>query len=101
MCGEVGEQIIKTLRIQNFRRFRDLLVKDLSLITLFVGRNNSDKSDILETVFLNFGYWNPNVFLALASGKNGNDTLQVTPVDIWNSLFFDFNPDHPFSVTRE
>lgn len=33
--GEVGEQMIKTLRIQKFRCFQDLSVKDLSSITLF------------------------------------------------------------------
>lgn len=82
MCGEVGEQMIKTLRIQNFRCFQDLLVKDLSPITLFGGRNNSGKSAILEAVFLNFGYRNPNIFFALAAGRNGNDTLQATPEDI-------------------
>ena len=54
--------MIKTLRIQNFRCFQDLSVKDLSPITLFGGRNNSGKSAILEAVFLNFGYRNPNIF---------------------------------------
>lgn len=101
MCGEVGEQMIKTLRIQNFRCFQDLSVKDLSPITLFGGRNNSGKSAILEAVFLNFGYRNPNIFFALAAGRNGNGNLQATPERIWDPLFFDFNQTNSFSVTRE
>lgn len=103
MCGEVGEQMIKTLRIQNFRCFQDLSVKDLSPITLFGGRNNSGKSAILEAVFLNFGYRNPNIFFALAAGRNGNGNLQATPERIWDPLFFDFNQTNSFSfsVTRK
>ena len=65
MRGEVGEQMIKALKIQNFRCFQYLLVKNLAPITLFGGRNNSGKSAILEAVFLNFGYRNPNIFFAL------------------------------------
>lgn len=79
--------MIKTLRIQNFRCFQDLSVKDLSPITLFGGRNNSGKSAILEAVFLNFGYRNPNIFFALAAGRNGNGNLQATPERIWDPLF--------------
>lgn len=103
MRGEVGEQMIKALKIQNFRCFQDLLVKNLAPITLFGGRNNSGKSAILEAVFLNFGYRNPNIFFALAAGRNGNGNLQATPERIWNPLFFDFNQTNSFSfsVTRE
>lgn len=96
MRGEVGEQMIKTLRIQNFRCFQDLSVKNLSPITLFGGRNNSGKSAILEAVFLNFGYRNPNIFFALAAGRNGNGNLQATPERIWDPLFFDFNQTNSF-----
>lgn len=91
--------MIKSLKIQNFRCFQELSVQELSPITLFGGRNNSGKSAILEAVFLNFGYRNPNVFFALAAGRNGNGNLQAMPDRIWGPLFFDFDKTDILSLS--
>lgn len=91
--------MIKSLRIQNFRCFQELSVTGLAPITLFGGKNNSGKSAILEAVFLNFGYRNPNIFFALAAGRNGNGNLQAMPERIWNPLFFDFDKTDKLSLS--
>lgn len=96
---KAGEKMIKSLRIQNFRCFQELSVTGLAPITLFGGKNNSGKSAILEAVFLHFGHRNPNVFFALAAGRNGNGNLQAMPERIWNPLFFDFDKTDELSLS--
>lgn len=48
--------MITNLRIKNFRAFKDFELKNLNQITLIGGRNNSGKSAILESIFLNFEF---------------------------------------------
>lgn len=96
---EAGEKMIKSLKIQNFRCFPELSVTGLAPITLFGGKNNSGKSAILEAIFLNFRHRYPNVFFALAAGRNGNGNLQAMPERIWNPLFFDFDKTDECSLS--
>jgi AAA15 family ATPase/GTPase len=52
---------LKQLTIKNFRCFDKLEIECLSKINLFVGKNNSGKSSILESLFLLFGMSNPKL----------------------------------------
>ena len=56
---EVAMAILKDLKITNFRGFDALEVDGLSKINLFVGKNNSGKTSVLEALFLLFGMSNP------------------------------------------
>jgi AAA15 family ATPase/GTPase len=59
----MGETInmttLKHLTITNFRGFDSLKIDDFSKINLFVGKNNSGKTSVLEAVFLLLGMSNP------------------------------------------
>ena len=50
---------LEYLKIDNFRGFDSLEIKGLSKINLFVGKNNSGKTSILEALFLILGMSNP------------------------------------------
>jgi AAA15 family ATPase/GTPase len=50
---------LELLQIKDFRGFGSLEIKGLSKINLFVGKNNSGKTSILESLFLLFGMSNP------------------------------------------
>ena len=50
---------LKNLTISNFRGFDTLEMNDFSQINLFVGKNNSGKTSILESIFLLMGMSNP------------------------------------------
>ncbi|MDR2087469.1 MAG: AAA family ATPase, partial [Dysgonamonadaceae bacterium] len=43
---------LEQLKINNFRGFDSLEIDGLSKINLFVGKNNSGKTSILEALFL-------------------------------------------------
>ena len=44
--------MIRSLELQNYRRFRQFKVNDLAEVNLFVGRNNVGKTSLLEAVAL-------------------------------------------------
>jgi AAA15 family ATPase/GTPase len=51
--------ILKSAEIKNFRGFDNLIIEDFSQINLFLGKNNSGKSSVLEALFLLMGMSNP------------------------------------------
>jgi AAA15 family ATPase/GTPase len=52
---------LEHLTIQNFRGFDSLEIEGFSKINLFVGKNNSGKTSILEAIFLLIGMSNPTL----------------------------------------
>ena len=53
--------MLPSLRIQNFRRFRDLSIPRLGSVNLFVGRNSSGKSSVLEAIRLAISDGSPGI----------------------------------------
>ena len=51
--------ILQRLTIKNFRGFDSLEIDGFSKINLFVGKNNSGKTSVLESIFLVIGMSNP------------------------------------------
>jgi AAA15 family ATPase/GTPase len=58
---------LESLKIQNFRGFDSLEMKDFSRINVLIGRNNSGKTSILESIFLLSGMSNPLLALNINS----------------------------------
>jgi len=54
---------LESLKIQNFRGFDNLEMKDFSKINVLLGENNSGKTSVLESVFLLSGMSNPQLAL--------------------------------------
>jgi AAA15 family ATPase/GTPase len=52
---------LEYIRIEDFRGFDTLEIDRLSKINLFVGKNNSGKTSIIEALFLIFGMSNPSI----------------------------------------
>jgi AAA15 family ATPase/GTPase len=44
--------MFKSVRIQNFRQFKDLKLDNLAQINLITGRNGAGKTSLLEAVYL-------------------------------------------------
>ena len=51
--------LLERIIINNFRGFNSLEINKLNQINLFIGKNNSGKSSILESIFLLVGMSNP------------------------------------------
>jgi len=84
---------LKSIEINKFRGLDNLVINDFSRINLFVGKNNSGKSSILESIFLLVGMSNPNI-----PGKvNQMRGLNIKTADdfkyLFNKLNFNNNPE--------
>lgn len=53
--------LLKKLVIENFRGFNNIELKDFSKLNIFLGKNNSGKTSILESIFLLSGMSNPTL----------------------------------------
>ena len=58
--------MIDTLEVRGFRGFESFRVTDLTMVNLFVGKNNCGKSSVLEAVELIISDGHPAVFAELA-----------------------------------
>ena len=80
--------MITKIKIQNFKLFKSLYLKDLPQILIIGGKNNSGKTSVLEAMYLslsfNFGYL---FWKGLSTYKS-----------LWfRSAFHSLNPNHPIT----
>ncbi len=89
--------MIKSILIKNFRLFENLEIKDLNRINLIVGNNNSGKSTILESIFLNIGATNAVLPLRINAFRNYDRLDDIT----FRSFFHNFNIKDPIEIKIE
>jgi AAA15 family ATPase/GTPase len=76
--------IFKEIEIKNFRGIKSAVIKGLSRVNLFVGKNNSGKSSILEAIFLLLNPSNPGAIVSI-------DNIRSLLHDEENDFRFSFN----------
>lgn len=93
-----GEKMIKSLKIKNFKQFKDFEINNLSLVNLISGKNNVGKSSFLEALFLLIDHSNPEVFMKLNNFRRSEKFMGVT---IWENIFYNFNSDNIIQIMAE
>jgi ABC-type cobalamin/Fe3+-siderophores transport system ATPase subunit len=71
--------VLDSLRIQNFKTFRDLTVERLGRVNLVVGKNNVGKTALLEALWL---YAHPEFFYEVLERLDSQREDQVAPKSI-------------------
>ncbi|MGC9259618.1 MAG: AAA family ATPase [Phycisphaerae bacterium] len=87
-----------SLSLNNLRGFNALQIKGLRRFNLFVGRNNSGKTTVLEGLLLLGGASNPNIAAAVAQMR-GQFTQNADA--IWKPLFGKSDPRQPIDLSGE
>ncbi len=82
--------MITSLTLENFRCFQKFQLERIGRITLIGGKNNVGKTTLLESIFLIFAYFNPDVFIKL-NGIRGSLTTSFSPDVTWEHLFYNKN----------
>lgn len=80
--------MFRSVRIQNFRQFKDLELKSLGRINLITGQNNTGKTSLLEALILLLSPTNPEIVLTVAR-QRGIDTVQAEGSNAWGWIFND------------
>ena len=95
--------MLKSLRIRNYRVFKDLEVSGLKRINLIAGKNNSGKTSLLEAICLLVSHKNPQVAI------NSHVVRPPAPVDepgatllsvetAWKHLFHGVDMTRPIKI---
>ena len=77
--------MIPSLHISGFKLFKDLTIRELGQLNLFIGANNTGKSCLLEAIGLYAGR-NPITDVLQAAGVRAQEVLQPWEADGWNEL---------------
>jgi len=87
-------KMLKGITILNYRGISSLNLKGFNRINLLVGKNNSKKTTILESIFLNAAYSSPDAFIRMSNTRN----LKVTANNL-KSLFHNLNLNNNIEIT--
>lgn len=90
--------MINSLKINNFKGFDELIIPELSKVTLLGGRNNIGKTSILEAIFLLYDRMNPNMLLRQFATR-GVARIPLNPENMWAPIFNKFDLNHNISIT--
>lgn len=84
--------MFKNITIKYFRGFDKIEIENLSKINLFLGKNNSGKSTILEAIFLLTGMSNPSLPIAMNRIRSSDSRFIAS----YKYLFYNANyTQHP------
>jgi hypothetical protein len=89
--------MFKSVRIQNFRQFKDLKLDGLAQINLITGANNTGKTSLLEALFLFDGPFDPSRTVIVANFR-GVDRVGPDTPEFWEWLFHNGERDHPIEI---
>jgi len=93
----------KSIKINNFRGFKEFEMDNLGRVNLIAGVNNVGKTALLEAIFLHCGAYNPALTLKIDSFRGfgqihvefDRSRLEKSP---WDSLFHDFDKSRKIEI---
>lgn len=88
--------MIRNLKIENFRGIQELSVKDMRRLVLLSGKNNVGKSSVLEAVFFMMDHLSPDSFNRMNGFRGLN--FPTNGVSLWEPLFYQMNPDNTIMI---
>ncbi len=86
--------MIDQLIIDNFRGINHIEFNDLRRINIFVGKNNSGKTSVLEAIFLNIGAVNPELAPRINAFRDHNKVDDSS----FRSFFYNFDINNPIKI---
>ncbi|WP_104748516.1 AAA family ATPase [Helicobacter cetorum] len=97
--------MIKSVRIKNYKNFKDFDIKDFALINFFTGKNDVGKTNILEALYINTGICYPSTnesSLPIEHAIHTNHFRQMkSTINNLKSMFYHQNFLEPISIITE
>jgi AAA15 family ATPase/GTPase len=85
------------IKIENFRGIQSLEIDDFKDINLFIGKNNTGKTSILEAIFLSIGVSNPMLVNQIDTFRG----LVHVEGDDFQFVFYGLNPEKHINLSTE
>ncbi|MEA3445449.1 MAG: AAA family ATPase, partial [Bacteroidota bacterium] len=85
------------IEINNFRGINSFAVEDLKDINLFVGKNNSSKTTVLEALFILLGASNPELLLRINNFRD----LPMTDDNDLRFVFYNLDYSNNVKIIAE
>lgn len=89
--------LLTKLKINKFRGINSLEIEDFKRINLFVGKNNSCKTTLLESIFLIIGISNPQLALNIDALRN----LEHQKAEDFSYIFYNLNHENQLNIKGE
>lgn len=89
--------MIESIKINNFKIFKNLKLDDLHRITLISGKNNVGKSTLLEAIFFSNCYFSADSFISINNIRGAVNTLRT---DIWKSFINVYSKASSFEIEK-
>ena len=95
--------MLKSLRISNYRAFRELRMDELSRINLISGRNNSGKTTLLESILmLSSGHPEITLHTSIIRGMTSERLPpSAIPLIYWRQMFSSLDFGTPIEISAE
>ena len=96
--------MIRSLRIRNYRRLKDLQIPRLARLNLFVGENNGGKSSLLEALLLLGSGGNPTALMNEIVARRisyEKNIANVASRNTWTSMFSNLDYTNPITVRAD
>lgn len=94
----IGLPMIKKIKLQNFKLFKNIEINNIEQITLIGGANNTGKTSLLEAIFMFYDRANPDAILRQFSWR-GVTSIPLKPDTMWAPFFFGYKLENPIKIT--
>jgi AAA15 family ATPase/GTPase len=99
----IGQAMINSLEIKNFRGYKSTKLRGLKRINIIVGRNASGKTALLESLYLTLGA-SPELAIKLRAWRGLGERLSVggqkaTHDALWKDLFYQFDRNRTIYIS--
>lgn len=88
----------KDIEINNFRGFDHLKIEDFGQINLFVGKNNSGKTSVLESLYLLSGCDRPELLEVITRKRKSDNSRNTLQNNDYLEVFHQFNDESELKI---
>ena len=96
-------QMIRSLRIENFRCFASVHLDDIRRFTIVTGENGSGKTALLESLFVSAG-GSPEIYLRAGAWRGNELIIPSAPssaISVFEDFFYKFNVETGLKISFE
>lgn len=89
--------MITSVRIKNYKQFKDLRLDNLKRINLIAGKNNIGKTSVLECLFMFYDRMSPQMTIKQFNWR-GMNSVALNSQSLWQPIFHNFDTSYKIEI---